>query len=380
VIVLVSLLAFAAAEKVVSEADCAFHVKMGYQPNSVVFDAYVMMNGTETIYMRTRQEDSEYVIRGDMKNVNGSFYVLNGTKCEEGYGAEGFDYVQEFEYNQGPTTVECPDGIGYCTQYCNVGESTKCLVLDYRNRVVKSEHGETMYFTYEDDVPTLDTFAVKLCNGAMLNAPPEVCHERTLPLNMGCSFHAKVITQGDESYQDYYGMMNGTELIYVHSEIHSPEKNYYAIIRFDMKKDNGDYFVITNESGTCDESYTKIEGLFTEFVYDQDPVNVVCPDNKTVCKKYCKSKGFCIVVDENGRMVEIPDERYSIYYTWFDDKPGADMFVVHLCAGSTVSAQDFCSAPTPSPTPTPGSTPADASTSKASFITIMFAILIAILL
>ena len=90
--------------------------------------------------------------------------------CTSGKARPALD---PYSYTRGPFEVPCPDGSSGCHQY---ERSNLYIILDQRNRLVKTDYNAV--FTYFDDYPTLDMFAISRCSGIEAPAPTvSICPE-----------------------------------------------------------------------------------------------------------------------------------------------------------------------------------------------------------
>jgi len=346
-VVLAALIVGAVSDSVPLRVDCASHVKVSSSNSPGYTEYYNMLKDKDLIYSRIisygEGDPVEAFIRFDMKDEEDRFLIVSNESghCEEVYSkVDGYQFLtmNEFTYDKGPEPEDCPYGISDCTKYCN---GDKCILVDETNRIVDYENG-TMILTWYDDAPTADMFDVKLCNGATLSAV-DYCTEGKVSLRVDCASHVKVSYPELSDYSDHYFMMNGKDMFYCRSLYYRKGETdpVETFIRFDMKNEEGDYLIITNESGQCNEKYSIVDGFqfltMNEFAYDKEPESAKCSDGKSDCTRYCNG-GKCILVNKDNRLVG--DD--SLILTWYDDAPTADMFNVKLCNGATLSAVDHC--------------------------------------
>ena len=180
-----------------------------------------------------------------------------------------------------------------------------------------------------------------------------------LVLNFNCAFHILVSIEGTGTVIDLKGMMNSTQIVYASQAIQTHERSYYANIRFDMRDDTNQRFMVTNQTGTCFEGYVPVEGgIITEFDYDGQPVSDDCPETNSVkycdsnsgscisaenCMKYCNNNGNCVTVDSDLRLVKSNEGSRVMLYTWLSDVPSLNMFDLTACNGTVFPASEVCS-------------------------------------
>ena len=112
------------------------------------------------------------VERGDKTDSYGnclSVYYDEFGLCDDSDYSKCTDFSTAFIYKT-EDTVKCPDGKSFdCKMYCNDGG--QCVIADAKGRCVSDG---SMNFTYFDnDLPSLNNFAVTDCDGTVIPAPKE---------------------------------------------------------------------------------------------------------------------------------------------------------------------------------------------------------------
>jgi len=139
----------------------SYHVYRQWDDNytfNAFFDGWKVVDGENKTY--------KAVMRSDLYDdpLYGAIIEHLGSKCEESFKVR--PSKEEFNYQDSPTEVQCPDGSSGCHKYENF---ISYIILDAKNRIVRSSYG--MEFTYFDDYPTMNMFAVKFCDGTKAPDP-----------------------------------------------------------------------------------------------------------------------------------------------------------------------------------------------------------------
>jgi len=166
------------ADLIIPHTDCAVHYSIsGNKPGDIFYyEVHQLWDGGNTFYALDFgweidggvNTTYEAVLRSDINSDPewGTQVIRFGSSCEE---TKAKPANMEFEYTNGPTEAECPDGSSGCHKYENTITGFY-IILDQKNRTVRTESGETL--KYFDDYPTnLSMFAVTTCDGTEIPAP-----------------------------------------------------------------------------------------------------------------------------------------------------------------------------------------------------------------